>query len=136
MEDIFEKIINKEIPAEIVYEDEHVVAFMDANPDTPGHTLVVPRKKSKNILDADPQTLAYMGAVIQKIAQGVLKAVGAQGFNLHANNNEVAGQIVPHMHWHIIPRYPDDGLTHWKGKEEYKETIPQVAEKVRHELNA
>ena len=108
MSTIFSKIINREIPATIVYEDELVVAFLDASPVHPGHTLVVPREPFVNILDGDPDTLAHMIQVAQRIAQALLQVVKADGVNLHMNNGAAAGQEVFHAHMHIVPRYEND----------------------------
>ncbi len=134
MEDLFEKIIRRELPAEIVYEDEHIIAFLDIHPVTIGHTLVVPKKKSKNMLDADDATLALMGPAIKKIAQAIMIAFEYPAFNLEANNNSEAGQIVNHMHWHIIPRRADDGLKHWPGQVYAEGEMSVVGEKIRNHI--
>lgn len=105
MSTIFTKIISKEIAADIIYEDEHVLAFLDIRPINKGHTLVVPKKVFENIFDADTVVLGHMMAVAQKIARALLETVGAAGVNLHMNNGEVAGQEVPHAHLHVIPRF-------------------------------
>lgn len=105
MSTIFTKIINREIPADIVYEDDVVVAFLDIRPVKKGHVLVVPKKEFENIFDGDPEILAHMMRVAQKIGKSLIKAVGAQGVNLVMNNGEEAGQEVPHAHLHIIPRF-------------------------------
>lgn len=134
MEDLFEKIIHRELPAEIVYEDEQIVAFLDIHPVAIGHTLVVPKKKSKNILDADDATLALMGPAIKKIANAIMTAFDYPAFNLEANNNSEAGQIVNHMHWHIIPRRADDGLKHWPGQAYAEGEMRVVGEKIRNHI--
>lgn len=134
MEDLFEKIIRRELPAEIVYEDEHIIAFLDIHPVAIGHTLVVPKKKSKNILDADDATLALMGPAIKKIANAIMTAFEYPAFNLEANNNSEAGQIVNHMHWHIIPRRADDGLKHWPGQAYAEDEMSMVGEKIRNHI--
>jgi len=113
---LFEKIIAREIPADIVYEDADVVAFLDINPVNVGHTLVVPRKPFVNMLDMDEATASAMTKATQKIARAVLAATGAPAYNLEVNNGSAAGQLVMHAHWHIIPRFADDGLKHWAGK--------------------
>lgn len=134
MEDLFEKIIRKELPAEIVYEDEQIIAFLDIHPVAIGHTLVVPKKKSKNILDADDATLALMGPAIKKIANAIMIAFDYPAFNLEANNNSEAGQIVNHMHWHIIPRRADDGLKHWPGQAYAEGEMRVVGETIRNHI--
>ncbi len=105
MSTIFTKIINRDIPADIVYEDDTVLAFLDINPVNKGHTLVVPKGAFENIFDADIVVLGHMMAVAQKISHALVATVGATGVNLHMNNGEDAGQEVPHAHLHIIPRF-------------------------------
>ena len=105
MTTLFTKIINREIPADIVYEDELVLAFLDINPVNKGHTLVVPKVAFENIFDADIPTLGHMMAVAKKISRALVATVGATGVNLHMNNGTDAGQEVPHAHLHVIPRF-------------------------------
>jgi histidine triad (HIT) family protein len=105
MTTIFTKIINREISADIVYEDDIVLAFLDINPVNKGHVLVVPKKEFENIFDADIAVLGHMMVVAQKISHALVETVGARGVNLHMNNGEDAGQEVPHAHLHIIPRF-------------------------------
>jgi histidine triad (HIT) family protein len=105
MDGIFEKIIAREVPADIVYEDETVIAFLDISPIRKGHTLVVPKKKFENIFDGDPETLEHMIRAAQKIARALVHATGAHGVNILMNNGHAAGQDVPHAHMHIIPRF-------------------------------
>lgn len=108
MENIFLKIINREIPAHIIYEDDLVIAFLDIIPVNKGHTLVAPKKHFVNILDGDPETLAHMMKIAQKVAQGLVSVLKADGFNLVINNGVAGGQEVMHSHFHIIPRYLND----------------------------
>jgi len=108
METIFSKIIAREIPADIVYEDDVVLAFLDISPINYGHTLVIPKEPYINAFDAKPETLAHMMKIGQKIAQA-LKAAGlADGVNLIMNNGAEAGQEVFHAHLHVIPRHEGD----------------------------
>ncbi|MBP9836537.1 MAG: HIT family protein [Candidatus Pacebacteria bacterium] len=108
MENIFLKIINREIPANIIYEDDLVIAFLDIVPVNKGHALVVPKKHFVNILDGDPDTLAHMMKISQKIAKAQVKELGAEGFNLVVNNGIAGGQEVMHSHFHVVPRYLGD----------------------------
>lgn len=108
MENIFLKIINREIPANIIYEDDLVIAFLDIVPVNKGHALVVPKKHFVNILDGDSDTLAHMMKIVQKIAQAQVKELGAEGFNLVVNNGIAGGQEVMHSHFHVVPRYLGD----------------------------
>lgn len=110
MSTIFEKIIAREIPASIIYEDELVLVFLDINPTNKGHALVIPKEKFENIFDADEQVLGHMMHVAKKISRALIEAVGATGINLVMNNGADAGQEVFHAHLHIIPRHHDDGV--------------------------
>jgi histidine triad (HIT) family protein len=104
MDTIFTKIINREIPAEIIYEDKIVLAFLDINPVNHGHTLVIPKVPFVNVFDGDAEILAHMMKVGQKIAKAQQAAGLADGVNFVSNNGEAAGQEVFHSHLHIIPR--------------------------------
>lgn len=106
---IFTKIINREIPADIIYEDEKIIAFLDINPVNKGHTLVVPKKPFENIFDGDEEILAHMIKVSKKLSLVIRETVGADGVNLIMNNGEYAGQEVFHAHLHIVPRHKNDG---------------------------
>ncbi len=108
METIFSKILTREIPADIVYEDEKVLAFLDISPINPGHTLVIPKEYFKNIFDGNSETLSHMVRVGQKIAKALMETGLADGVNLIMNNGEAAGQIVRHSHLHVIPRRTGD----------------------------
>lgn len=102
---IFEKIISKEIPAYILYEDELALAFLDISQTTKGHTLIIPKKPVKNFLDCDQEILTHLMKIAQKLASKIQDTLGANGFNVLTNMNEVAGQTVFHFHLHLIPRY-------------------------------
>lgn len=109
MDCIFCKIINKEIPANIVYEDEYVLAFLDITQGTKGHTLVIPKKHSKNLLEVDEESLTHVFTTTQKIAKAIQKAFNPIGINVINNTNKPL-QSVFHFHVHIIPRYENDGV--------------------------
>lgn len=108
MNDIFEKIIAREIPAEIVYEDDDVIAFLDIKPVNKGHALVVPKRHFRNLLDGEEALLGRMIAAAKLVANGIKDATGADGINLVMNNEEAAGQEIFHAHLHVIPRMYDD----------------------------
>jgi len=108
MDTLFAKIIARDIPAEIVYEDELVLAFLDINPVNQGHTLVIPKKQFINIFDGDSETLSHMMIVGQKVATALKTAGFADGVNLVMNNGPEAGQEVWHAHLHVIPRKAGD----------------------------
>ncbi|MEZ4103977.1 MAG: HIT family protein [Candidatus Paceibacterota bacterium] len=107
MDDIFEKIIKREIPAHIVYEDDKVIAFLDIRPLNKGQTLVVPKNKFRNILDGDPETLAHMMKVAQKIAQAQMNELETDGIKILMNNESAGGQEVFHAHIKVIPCFSD-----------------------------
>lgn len=103
---IFCKIIQGKIPCNKVYEDKNFFAFLDKNPAKKGHILVTPKKHCYTILDCDDKTLKEIMPVIKKIAKKV-KSI-SDGYNVLVNNFEAAGQIIPHLHFHIVPRFKDD----------------------------
>ena len=115
-ETIFSKIIRKEIPSTPVYEDEDVYAFLDATPVNPGHTLVVPKKACSGLLDCDPEIVAKLALAVQRVARAVKAGTGADGINIHQNDGPAAGQKVFHLHFHVIPRFADDGRPMWHGQ--------------------
>jgi histidine triad (HIT) family protein len=106
MEDcIFCKIANREIPTEkFIYEDENFVAFSDANPRCEGHTLVIPKKHFKNLLELDDETSAKYISVLKKVGKILMEKYNAPAFNVFLNNGKEAGQAVWHTHFHILPR--------------------------------
>jgi histidine triad (HIT) family protein len=131
---LFCKIINKEIPAVIVYEDDNVLAFLDINPVNPGHTLIVPKVHSDELLGTDDKVLEQMIVVTKKVAAAILRGLGYEAFNLEQNNGKIAGQVIPHLHWHIVPRRADDGFKHWPGKEYAEGEAKSVAEKITSQI--
>jgi histidine triad (HIT) family protein len=108
MDDLFLSIIAGEIPSARIYEDDCVVAFLDINPNNKGHALVVPRIKFRNVFDGEPDMLAHMMVVGQKVAKALREALQADGANLLMNNEHAAGQEVFHAHLHVIPRFVND----------------------------
>ena len=107
---IFCKIIAGELPATKVHEDERTIAFMDINPGTRGHLLVIPRTHSRDLLEIDPEDLAAVARTGQVMAQRVSDRLGAAGVNLLNSCGKAAWQTVFHFHLHVIPRYEDDPL--------------------------
>jgi histidine triad (HIT) family protein len=106
---IFCKIIEGEIPGHKVYEDDNVAAFLDANPVSKGHTLVVPKEHVETVYDAEG--MDYMWDAIVKVANAVKTAFDAEGMNIDQNNGEIAGQEVMHMHFHVTPRYTGEEIS-------------------------
>lgn len=113
---IFCKILKGEVPCKKVYEDRDFTAFLDIAPINKGHTLVVPKKHTKDLFEMQQQELKKLMLTIQKIAAAVMKAVDADGINIGMNNKPAAGQLVIHSHLHVIPRFANDGLRHWPGR--------------------
>lgn len=109
MECLFCKIISGEVPSSKVYEDELVYAFLDIAPSSSGHTLIMPKKHIERFNDMSPDDVASLFKAVNKIAKAVEKGVSADGSNIGLNNGKVAGQEVPHVHIHLIPRYEGDG---------------------------
>lgn len=133
---LFCKIIAGEIPSAKVHEDDSFVAFLDIHPVASGHTLVVPKIHSGHIEDTSMETLGGMMNVVKKIGLGIEKALGVPGYNVGINNGRSAGQLIDHIHVHIIPRKGEgDGLLPWPGREKVAEAeLTAVAERIRQGL--
>jgi len=132
---IFCQIAAGDAPANKIYEDDQVVAVLDINPVNPGHTLIIPKEHSVNILDAKDSTLMAMIAATKTVAKAVLTAFDEyDAFNLESNNGRIAGQIIPHTHWHIVPRKADDGFKHWPGKPYEEGQAEEIADKIKSQI--
>ncbi|MBM7643459.1 HIT family protein [Streptococcus loxodontisalivarius] len=133
---IFCKIVAGEIPSSKVYEDDEVLAFLDISQTTKGHTLLIPKKHVRNVLDMDQATAETTFARLPKIARALQKATGAQGMNIVNNNEEIAGQTVFHAHIHLIPRYESgDGFSiNYTTHEPDFEALGQLAEQISKEV--
>lgn len=107
-ETIFSKIISGEIPSFKIYENDYVYAFLDISQVSKGHTLLVPKKPSANILETDEETMKHIGVALPKVANAIKKAFHPDGLNIIQNNGEYADQSVFHIHFHLIPRYEND----------------------------
>ncbi|MHB1118118.1 MAG: HIT family protein [Minisyncoccota bacterium] len=128
---LFCKIIAGEIPAQKVYEDKHVLAFLDIHPVNIGHTLVVPKTHATNLYDTPDETLAHMASITKKLSIAIKDSVRADGINIEMNNDPTAGQIIMHAHLHIVPRFHGDGFTHWHGARNYRDgEATEVAQKI------
>lgn len=131
---LFERIISRDLPSEIVYEDEYTLAFLDINPVNPGHTLVVPKTHSENIYEIGSESWAQVMETVRILAPKIKEALGADGINIMMNNDEAAGQMVYHTHVHIIPRFPHDGFKHWPGTPYEEGKAGAVAERIRAQM--
>lgn len=130
---IFEKIIKRELPAHIVYEDDLTIAFLDISQATKGHTLVIPKKRYENIFELDDEIAGHLYKVVVKVSKALKKAFDLKGLNVVNNNGTIAYQQVFHYHIHLIPRYEDDdyyikGVNH--GDEYSKDDFTQIKNKI------
>lgn len=136
-ENIFAKILKGDIPSAKVYEDDHVLSFMDAFPQTRGHTLVIPKAPSRNLLDTDPDTLRIVIEKTQFITRAVRKALNPDGITVTQFNGAPAGQTVFHLHFHILPRYSDETLAaHASGKMADMNELRQLADHIKTALES
>lgn len=112
---IFCRIVAGEIPSARVYEDATKLAFMDIGPVQPGHALLIPKKHYERLTDMPPDEAADLAGILPTLANAVVAAAGADGFNIHQTNGACSGQVVPHVHIHVIPRRDNDGYSfHWQ----------------------
>ena len=133
---IFTLIIQGTIPCHKVYEDDHVFAFLDINPASVGHTLVVPKEQSATLDELSDEACAAVGRVLPRISRAVLAASGARDFNVLQNNGEAAFQSVFHVHFHIIPKHDDGSGLSWPFATTQldSEEGAQLAERIRSHL--
>ena len=131
---IFCKIVSKEIPSDVIYEDNDTLVFADIHPVNLGHVLVIPKTHYQNLYDLPDDVLAQMMKASKMISGKIKQATKAEGINIEMNNDSAAGQLVFHAHIHIIPRFSHDGFIHWKGPLFTSEQIKGTAEKIRVEL--
>ncbi len=133
---VFAKILRGEIPCHKVHEDAHTLAFMDVMPQADGHTLVIPKQPSRNLLDADAAALGPLMASVQKVANAVRQAFGAEGMLIQQFNEGAAGQTVFHLHVHILPRTAGVPLRPHSGKMADNQLLARHAEMIRAALEA
>ena len=128
---LFAKILRGDLPAYKVYEDDKTLAFLDIMPRAPGHTLVLPKAPARNILDIDPDDLAHLAKVTQKVAKAVKEVFGAQGITIQQFNEKAGGQVVLHLHVHVIPRHEGVALKAPASVQEKAEVLGEQAEKMK-----
>lgn len=109
-ETVFDRILAGDVPCHRVYEDEHVLAFLDIGPLSDGHTLVIPKERRAHLHELSDEAAAALGRVLPRIARAVLAATGATAYNVLQNNGAEAHQAVDHVHFHVIPRVGGRGL--------------------------
>lgn len=130
-QNIFAKILRGELPCHNVYEDELTFAFMDIMPRGDGHALVIPKKPARNVLDVEADSLAAVMRTVQKVAKASMEAFGADGVTVQQFNEPAGGQVVFHLHVHIIPRFDGIGLRPHTGEMENPEILAANAAKLR-----
>lgn len=131
---IFCKIVARELPAQIVYEDADTLAFLDINPINPGHTLVIPKEHSTDVFDIDEKNWAAVMKSSRIVAHALERALKTDGINLGMNNRAGAGQVVFHAHVHVMPRFAGDPHSLWKGKPYAEGEFAAMGEKIRASL--
>jgi histidine triad (HIT) family protein len=132
---VFCKMVAGEIVVAKVYEDEAVLAFLDVGPISDGHTLVIPKQHCMRIHECDPEVLAEVASRLGRIAEAVVEAIDADGYNVLCNNGAAAGQVVDHLHFHVIPRKTGDRvLTEWPSYRYRKGQMEEIAAKIRRNL--
>ena len=132
---IFAKILRGEMPAYKVYEDDKSFAFLDIMPRAPGHTLVLPKAPARNILDVAPDDLAHVATVAQKVAKAGMKAFAADGVTVRQFNEPAGGQVVFHLHVHVIPRRAGVALKPPASEKEKPEVLEEHARKLKAALD-
>ncbi|MVA97902.1 HIT domain-containing protein [Nitratireductor sp. CAU 1489] len=135
-DNVFAKILRGELPAHKLYEDEHTLALMDIMPRGDGHCLVIPKKPSRNILDVEATDLAAVMATTQTLAKAVTKAFSADGVTIQQFNEQAGGQVVFHLHVHVIPRFEEVKLRPHTGEMADQAVLAEQAEKIRAALAA
>lgn len=134
---IFCKIVRGEVPSTRVYEDDDVLSFMDIGPIVKGHALIIPKAHYEDIRDIPEDILQKVIAVTRRVASAQYAGLDADGVNIHQANGATAGQVVPHIHFHAIPRFANDGHSwNWKaGTYEEPEAMQELAGKIKQALS-
>ena len=128
---VFCKIIAGDIPCHRVFENDHLLAFLDIAPLARGHTVVIPKAHAERLDEMDPEVVAEIGRRLGRIGRRVVSATAAEGYNVLQNNGSVAGQVVPHVHFHIIPRRSGDGLGYrWNAKSVAQDELAALATRI------
>ena len=136
---VFCQIIRNQLPASVVYEDEQVIAFLSNRPVNEGHTLVLPKKHYENIYEISEDEVAYIFRVVKRVAHAVRDATAAEGIRIVQNNGWAAGQVIFHLHVHVIPMRPHEGFSHGKAYRDptqprHAELLEMDAQKIRNFL--
>ncbi len=133
---IFCRIVAGQVPSIRVFENDHILAFLDIHPISEGHTLLIPKTHVISLGECQESVLTAMMRVVGPLSRSVVQASCAAGFNLLCNNGRAAGQLVDHVHFHLIPRHAGDGvLAHWPHTEYPSGKAEEMAEKIRSHLS-
>ncbi len=129
---IFCSIVSGEIPSYKLYEDEETLAFLEINPSSPGHALIIPKKHVEDFMDLDNKLMVPVMGSVQKVAKMIEKALGADNFTIGVNSGKIVGRHVEHVHVHVIPRFPDDEGHYIQGvvSRASNETLEEIKEKI------
>jgi histidine triad (HIT) family protein len=134
---IFDKILSGDIPSYKVYEDEHVLAFLDIGPLSDGHTLVIPKERKAQLHQLSDEASAAIGRVLPRLCRAVMRATGCTDYNILQNNGAEAHQVVMHVHFHIIPKFGREGLgILWPAQKLSESTARDLLEKMRKALES
>jgi len=132
---IFCRMVAGQIPVARIYEDEIVFAFLDIGPISDGHTLVIPKQHFEKLHDCPAELLGQVASRLGRIAGAVAAAMNADGYNLLCNNGRAAGQLIEHLHFHIVPRNVGDGVfDRWPSYKYPHGKIEKIADKIRENL--
>ena len=133
MECLFCSIAKKEIPAEVIYEDAANMAFLDIHPKAPGHTMVIPKVHVENILELKRPDIGPLFGAVKEVTAKLNRVFGPAGFSIGINHGKAGGQVVDHLHVHVIPRFSNDGggSIHSVVENPPKESIKKIAQKIR-----
>ena len=134
-DNIFAKILRGDLPAHKLYEDEHSLALMDIMPRGQGHCLVIPKQPARNMLDVDPDALGPLMHTVQKMARAVKKAFDADGVTIQQFNEEAGGQVVFHLHFHVLPRFSGVPLRPHSSDMAPQSVLAEQADKIRQALS-
>ena len=133
---IFAKIIRGELPCHKVYEDERALVFLDIMPRAPGHALVIPKSAARNVLDVDPDDLAHVANITQRVARAGMKVFDADGVTVQQFNENAGGQVVFHLHVHVIPRKEGIAMKPPASEKERPEVLADHARKLAAAMQA
>ncbi len=132
MDCLFCKIAHKEIPSEVIYEDADTLAFLDIHPRAPGHAVIIPKQHAENILDLPDALMGPVFLTVRRVSAILNKMLSPDGFTIGINHGKVSGQVVDHLHIHVMPRYANDGgaSIHGVVNNPPKESLAQIAERI------